>query len=143
MSCAPVGVRRTSRSEVRSSAYSARTRTIVAPSPSAASSADCSEAWSSAASPADRPAVTEGDSSVVQDRDVRRLQLGNAGRYECPNAVDRFSRKARAAAQSQADACAGIARGLVGKLRRFRRRDDDASVVNPVDSTQSRLDIAG
>src|SRR5580704_12092081 len=53
--------------------------------------------------------IAKGDSTIVQNRDVRRLQLRNACSYKCANAIDRFSRKTCAVAQTKTYACTCIA----------------------------------
>lgn len=83
------------------------------------------------------------DSAIVENGDVRRRKPGHAGGDERADPADCFARELRAGPHPHAHAGAGVARGFVGELGGFRRRDDDARVVEPVDAAQSGFDIPG
>ena len=86
--------------------------------------------------------VVERDAAIVENRYVLRRQARYARGDEGANAGDRLTREPRAGAQAHAHAGARLARGLVGELGGLSRRDDDARVVDALDSAQARFDVA-
>ena len=83
------------------------------------------------------------DAAIVENRNPRRLELGNARRDERAYPSDRFVRERASGPQTQAHRRARIVRRLLRELGGPPRCDDNARVVHAVDPAQARFDISG